>query len=189
MELEKKAVKVKGMLWWKCYYSQGTLRVPGPLHLRVLSFQRAPSGPKCLATWDLKCTPVVIKVGQTHFKLQDSISVTPFLENKYFLTFLSFLTLLLSYSCPPAPSMWQHDWFGMLCTVWIPSENLGQPIGVKAAEANTKSICCLKECCKMVASSIQRWPCRGFGVEVGVFSFGLLEGWKTEKNHYFNWYR
>lgn len=77
-------IKVKGIIWWKCCCHQGTLRFPGLFHLRVLLFQRAPSGPQHLATGAFKCKSVLIKVGQAHLELANDICITSSLLNKNF---------------------------------------------------------------------------------------------------------
>lgn len=77
-------IKVKGIIWWKCCCRQGTLRFPGLFPLRVLLFQRAPSGPLRLVTRAFKCRFVLIKVGQAHLELANDICATPSLLNENF---------------------------------------------------------------------------------------------------------
>lgn len=75
-------MKVKGIIWWNA----ASVRAHGGSLVRSFEGAFIPEGtvwPQVFSNLCLKCKPLVINVGRTHFELGD-ISSTPFLESMYF---------------------------------------------------------------------------------------------------------
>lgn len=147
---------------------------------RLLSFRRAPSGPRWLASCTLNANPWSL-MGVGHIWTVRHFRYSLSRDHLFLLTSLSFLIPSRSYS----PSRHVTAWLVLQASpdVGLVPERVAAGRCKGSRDQHQISVLIPKT---VVTWGAQRWPCRGFGWEVGVFSFGLWKGKRKEKDHYLN---